>query len=307
MRQRPTASSGTPGRRKSSTRTAGVSVQATSWEITSDEDDTNTTLRLEPSAGSSRRYPLHQPPDVASLSYSDMPGSYNMTQTPQHSGNQFSRYPTKPQHPTFTSYRTPNFIPDRSYQTYLSGRPASRKPPILNGICCARFCAIFSLIAVMFLVFIGILLDTQPMYIRGTLPKSIVYEEGSNKARIAYTTALSERLPTASTAYQTAFVYLLTALACLAYANNWFWRLKLRWGLYDSIPDNESVVPTFHGEFDSPGGSQAYQLKNRVGTQIRRLFYVCYRKASELFGNFWAGGNRRRRPRRKRGTLAKEV
>ena len=104
----------------------------------------------------------------------------------------------------------------------------------------------------MFMVFVGILIDFQPMFIPGILPKHVQYTTGDRKPQVFYATSISDRLEPASHAYRAAFAYFITALLCLGYAYNalpggyWF---KTHWQHYDDIPDAaDSTVPTFHND-----------------------------------------------------------
>jgi hypothetical protein len=95
-----------------------------------------------------------------------------------------------------TIFRTPHHVSDAQYVKYVlqqqqqqpvsviydphlddidSSIPnATNSTSMLNKSCCAYTCSIFSGIAVIFLLFIGFLLDTQPLYIPGTLPAIVV-------------------------------------------------------------------------------------------------------------------------------------
>jgi hypothetical protein len=155
---------------------------------------------------------------------------------------------------------TPAFIPDSRYQAYKLGRPyqSKKEKSMFDKVCMAKFCAFFSMIGVMFMVFVGILIDVQPMFIPGILPKHVQYTTGDRKPQVFYATSISDRLDPASHAYRAALGYLITALLCLGYAYNalpggyWF---KTRWQNYQDIPDvADSTVPTFH---NSPSGLDA--------------------------------------------------
>lgn len=148
---------------------------------------------------------------------------------------------------------TPTLIPDSSYQTFLrTGQPVFKKKPKdawnVDTICCAKFCAGFCWVAVAFLVFVGILFDTQPLYIPGSLPKEEQYvnQGGSAKVQVFYSVNPTERLRPATNAFRAAYVYAFTGFLCLAYAYNLhFWMIS-RYRQYQDVPDNESTVPSFH-------------------------------------------------------------
>jgi hypothetical protein len=301
-----------------------------SWEITS--DDETTTLHLEQTR---RLYSLHQEPAVRSILVKPpaAPGSFptswrdyakananaNSNFNADNSRNIRLGLPSAPRSfsglGTAPIIRTALHVPDSSYHAYLLGKSNKRKHNLVDVICCAKFCAFFSWIAVMFLVFIGILLDTQPLYIKGTLPQHIQYTSGK-KPQIFYAVTYSERLQTASNAYQAAFVYLVTGLFSLAYAYNWFWWIKSRWRQYNDIPDNadsysshaDSTIPTFHTTADGDlpySPTQAYQYHNRVRAQVKIWFFKTVARLSHFVMSIMPGdGNRR--PRR-RGATAKDV
>jgi hypothetical protein len=293
-----------------------------SWEITS--DDETTTLHLEQTR---RLYPLHQEPAVRSIippapapfptsrrdyAYANADNSRNLRPGLPSAPRSLSGFGISP------IIRTALHVPDSSYQAYLLGKSTTRKRNLVDAICCAKFCAIFSWIAVMFLVFIGILLDTQPLYIKGTLPQHIQYTSGK-KPQIFYAVTSSERLPTASNAYQAAFVYLITGLLSLAYAHNWFWWIKSRWRQYNDIPDNadsyslshaDSTIPTFHttadGDLPYSSSTQAYQYRNRVRAQVKTWLFKAVNRLSHFVTSMMPGDDGNRRPRR-RGATAKDV
>jgi hypothetical protein len=266
------------GSRECLDQTPADNAVASSWEITSDDEDT--TLHLE----QTKLHPLHQEPEAFSHRVlPPAPGSLP-TSWRKYASSDNSKTLRVPLGPsslsglrTYPVIRTPLMVPDSSYQAYLLGESTKRKKPILDTICCAKFCAVFSWIAVAFLVLVGILLDTQPLYIRGTLPQHIQYTTG-RRPRIFYSTALSERLPAASHAYQAAFVYLLTGLFSLGYAYNLGWWIKTRWRRYQDIPDDaddadsyaDSTIPTFHtpGDDTSSMPTRAYQHNIRISNKI---------------------------------------
>jgi hypothetical protein len=144
------------------------------------------------------------------------------------------------------------FIPDARYQAYKQGLhyQSKKDKSMFDKICMAKFCAFFSMIGVMFMVFVGILIDFQPMFIPGILPKHVQYTTGDKKPQIFYAIPTSDRLDPASHAYRAALMYFVTAILCLGYAYNAFpggYWFKTRWQHYHDIPDAaDSTVPTFH-------------------------------------------------------------
>ncbi|CAB9521443.1 expressed unknown protein [Seminavis robusta] len=139
-------------------------------------------------------------------------------------------------------FRTALHVPDNQYRAFLHGKGRDTTP-VLNPICCANTCAGFSFVGFLFLVFIGILLDTQPLFISGTLPSAIKEYDGGKTATIYFVTA--ERLPSSSNAYQASFAYLATLLACLYYVHNE--RLDKR-RAYQDIPDAASTAGMVGGD-----------------------------------------------------------
>lgn len=169
----------------------------------------------------------------------------------------------------------PKFIADKDYQSYIQGRLGrSTNQSGVNTLCLARFCASFSIIAMMCLVMVGVIIDRQPLYIPGVLPQHIQYTTGDRKQQIFYAipSGSSERLEPASNAYWSAALYFVTACICYGYANNAGWWMKRLWlqhqgkpyrdipdihsddGYVDDYHDDDmrSTVPTFHNG-DLPG------------------------------------------------------
>jgi hypothetical protein len=120
------------------------------------------------------------------------------------------------------TFRTPLHVPDKEYRTFLmrgiSDTSHSEHRRKANGFrwtqsCCAGTCAGFSLTGVIFLTLIGILLDTQPIFIKGSLPKISLQTNEQSKLVEQYLLPIRgtpERLPMAKNAYQAAIVYMMT-------------------------------------------------------------------------------------------------
>jgi hypothetical protein len=206
-----------------------------------------------------------------------------------------------------TVFRIPHYVTDANYHKYLlqrgyqndsiiSDAPAS----LLSKTCCAATCSVFSAIAVFFLLFIGFLLDTQPLYIPGTLPTLTVQstvqynsQDGTvksyNKPRVQFLIPgpTDERLSIASTAYRAAGMYFVTMLISLYVYNPlpfhhvmsrvWSYAHVFRRRQYTDIPDSD--LPSYNligntamatseglilGDVDSRGNirrlSSSYQL-----------------------------------------------
>ena len=128
-------------------------------------------------------------------------------------------------------------------------------PPFFTKRGCVTTCASFSFIAIFVLLLLGVLLDTQPFYVHGALMVQQTYVTNThNRVRTRPVHMLPlERLPAAATAYQTAFLYLLTYSACQWYlqqqqqhqqqqASNHHsqccsWRRRNKQRQYQDIPD----------------------------------------------------------------------
>jgi hypothetical protein len=169
-----------------------------------------------------------------------------------------------------TMFRTPHHAPDNKYQAFLLGQTARRKGPgpMVNKVCCAQGCAGFSAVGAVFLFFIGFLLDTQPLFIKGSLPKMVVQTDDGSRPVVQYILPSGdERLPSARTAYQAGFMYLITIVICLyTLYPNWlqtqlYRRLQQYQDIPDHMSDSDSTLPTFHTVEDLEQGSptRAYQ------------------------------------------------
>jgi hypothetical protein len=179
-----------------------------------------------------------------------------------------------------TLYRTAHHVPDGQYRDYLRGSLGRgghrREAPIFTRTCWGQSCAGFSFVAVLFLVFVGILLDTQPLYIKGSLPpvirqtttqdSSSSSSSSNTRVVVQYLLPTTTRLPAARAAYQAALAYLVTMILSLySVYPGWFQsQIQRRQGRYQDIPDhqnntnsnnhdngwddddNDSTIPTFH-------------------------------------------------------------
>ncbi|MFN0318536.1 MAG: hypothetical protein ACKVQA_26215 [Burkholderiales bacterium] len=121
---------------------------------------------------------------------------------------------------------------------------SSSSKDMFTQSCCAGVCAGFSFTGFVFLFMIGVLLDTQPLYIGGVLPQQTIMSN-NNKAVIKYlipikrtkssnrssssNEPMSERLPMATTAYNASLLYVVTFLVSLHFRNpEWLYQ-KLRY------------------------------------------------------------------------------
>jgi hypothetical protein len=209
----------------------------------------------------------------------------------------------------------PAFIPDSRYATYLrTGRHASgnikKGGALITKVCCAKFCAGFSFVAVGFLLFVGIIFDTQPLYIPGSLPKHLQYVEGStSKTQVVYSITPSVRLLPASNAYGAALFYLITGCCCVAYAYDLISCYRRKW--YDEIPDADSTVPTFNlptrASFKdfalpiaaSPNRTRAYYPRGAIPDGFMDASRFYYNRARIFLASAWHANDSRRTRKRK--------
>jgi hypothetical protein len=168
-----------------------------------------------------------------------------------------------------TVFRIPHYVSDANYHKYLIQRGYQSESSIndepaslLSKTCCAATCSVFSAIAVVFLLFIGFLLDTQPLYIPGALPALTVQstvqynsQDGTvksyNKPRVQFLIPgpPDERLSIASTAYHAAGLYFVSMMISLYVYNPlsfhqvisrvWSYARAFRRRQYTDIPDSD--------------------------------------------------------------------
>jgi hypothetical protein len=195
-----------------------------------------------------------------------------------------------------TVYRTPHHVPDRKFKDYLLGRAAAAtttmmapssaseggrgrstkrrskkegaasqriRQPILTEESALRACLGFSVVGAAFLVWVGILLDKQPLYIKGSLPTLVV--AGSN-GRMVTRSVLPDpggaRLLPARVSYRAAILYAMAAAACW-YRLNRGWvhsRIKRRRNRYEDIPDHFSKRGVGADDESNEGGSGSTAL-----------------------------------------------
>lgn len=202
----------------------------------------------------------------------------------------------------------PAFIPDSRYQSYMLGRPKQQPQSAFSKVGLAKMGAKFSMVAAIFLIFVGILIDTQPMYLPGIVPKHVLYTTGDRKPQVFYAVDISDRLEQASTAYRAAFLYVITGCLCMGYAYNAHWWFKHRWQHYHKIPDNDSTVPTFHS-----GGSHEGLLPSSVEHDTypsqpwNHNAWVVFNRIGNYLAAIWPEFQERRRIRRQRFSGAKDV
>ncbi len=253
------------------------------WEISSEDDSDSGAI------------PMYNP-----LLYPVSPGSYPLSWQPH---KPYQHAPRS--YPGELPSLTPAFIPDKNYTTYLrTGRPIARSSPAmgLSKICCAKFCAGFSFVAVGFLLFVGILYDTQPLYIPGSLPKHLQYMDGgSQRTQVYYSLAPSERLLPASNAYKAAAFYLVTGCLSFAYACNMNWIHSIWWRRYEEIPDTDSTVPTFHLPSHTSPKRKEYYSRGSLPDRVVENMRANYNRARLYVVSVWPTYEHRRSRRREPG------
>jgi hypothetical protein len=196
---------------------------------------------------------------------------------------------------------TPTLVPDSAYRAYVSGQGSNDKKNQSGAvkILVAKCIGYFSLVGFLFLILVGILIDAQPMYLQGIMPKQVRYSSG--KSQTYYATDINERLEPATHAYRGAFLYLFTAIVCLGYANNVNWFLfRKRWQQYRDIDDTDSTVPTFHnGANDEflPGTihQRAYGEHNGYISRSWHSTSVRCQRFGIYLESFWEARRRNRR------------
>ena len=205
---------------------------------------------------------------------------------------------------------SPKLIPDSAYRAYLSGQPAVKtKKPLVNKIMIAKIVGGFSVVGFIFLTFVGILIDTQPMYMQGVMTKNEEYSSNGKKTKTFYAISINDRLQPATHAYRGALLYLLIAIGCLGYAHNMHHFLfKKGWQQYRDIDDVDSTVPTFHHNGDGIlGGRKDYLPTN--GSKHRHAYedydgflartwhstYVGVRRLGVYLESMWHNQRRNRR------------
>lgn len=138
-------------------------------------------------------------------------------------------------------FRKAVHVADKDYRVYMHGHGRDTTP-VMNPVCCANTCAGFSFVGFLFMLFIGILLDTQPLFIGGALPSTQKENDSGKTSTIYFVTA--ERLPLASHAYQTSIAYMMTMVGCLVFVYSERVNSMLRRRSYQEIPDAMSPPNT---------------------------------------------------------------
>jgi len=170
--------------------------------------------------------------------YHDAPGFYYGSISSKRSAYEVNNVPSM----------SPALIPDSAYRAYLSGESAAKKRNSrFDKITVAKAVGFYSLVGFVFLTFVGILIDMQPMFLQGILSKNEEYFSNGKKMKTFYAINIKDRLEPARHAYRGGLLYLLTAIVCLGYAHNLHHLLfKKGWQQYRDIDDVDSTVTTFH-------------------------------------------------------------
>jgi len=171
-------------------------------------------------------------------------------------------------------FRSPHQVSDNRYHEHLSrqnpalmipGRKRSR--PMCTQACGLHFCAGFSAVATAFLLWVGLILDYQPLYIKGALPL-VDATTGYNSRHRTYMLSFESRLPAASTAYRSALAYLIVMALCL-YALH-----PRRRRLYEAIPDSLPLA----------NGSNTSWLRIRINECLRRVSHFVQQRSRRSHG-----------------------
>ena len=199
---------------------------------------------------------------------------------------------------------SPKLIPDSAYRAYLSGKPAVKtKKPMIDKITLVKIAGGFSIVGFIFLTFVGILIDTQPMFMQGILTKNEEYSSNGKKTKTFYAISISERLEPAKHAYRGAFLYLLVAIGCLGYAHNMHHFLfKKGWQQYRDIDDVDSTVATFHRNGDGKkdflptnGPRKAYEDHNGILFRVWHSTSIRLQQLGFYLESIWQARRRKRR------------
>jgi hypothetical protein len=125
----------------------------------------------------------------------------------------------------------------KDFRHYRIRKAAKASGPFFTRNCCLNFCQLYSIVAFAFLIWIALMLDYQPLYIRGGLVKTMYQPDNSSRMKVHYKIPSPQsRSYIARVAYQTAFVYLLVALACYIALRphiTHYWRRRLYLELVD--------------------------------------------------------------------------
>jgi hypothetical protein len=118
-------------------------------------------------------------------------------------------------------------------------KPKKASPVIFTRGCCLNFCQFYSIVAFFFLLWVALLLDYQPLYIKGGLVKTIYQVDDTSRPITQYTIPSPQnRSDIAIAAYQASFAYLWVAVACFLALRphlTHYWRRRL----YRELADDD--------------------------------------------------------------------
>ena len=251
-----------------------------SWSTIMDAKKANSDFLREGSLS-----PYHDPPGYARSAIIGRKSEYDILQ----SGRRLSSM-------------APALIPDSAYRSHLSGRPAAKqKPSGIDKIVVAKIIGYVAIVGFAFLTIVGILIDTQPMYLQGILEKNQEVSSNGAKVKTFYAVSINDRLEPAKHAYRAGLLYLMTAIICFGYAQNVHHHLfKKGWQQYRDIDDGDSTVPTFGGIDGYLPTSKAVHRKayeERYGFIVRTWHstFVTFQRLGIYLTSIWQDRRRNRR------------
>mmetsp|Transcript_13949 Transcript_13949/g.21748 ORF Transcript_13949/g.21748 Transcript_13949/m.21748 type:complete len:397 (+) Transcript_13949:384-1574(+) len=200
-------------------------------------------------------------------------------------------------------------VPDSMYRQYYYNQQGKHNKNDTNCCqleSCCRGCAYFSTVALSFMMFVGFLVDQQPLYLQGVRPRQCggggggTNNNDNSNTKACANTAINyvtsgTRLPMASTAYKTAIAYFLTLLICMVFLYDPFniIQTRIRRRQYHDIPDANFTNATAPGSGGLPihmaQDSNAYgyygttsdgvlhDLVGKIGQVVNRLKRWMYR------------------------------
>jgi len=259
-----------------------------SWKTIMDAKNANSEF-LRESPASVRKYRQH---DVHLQGY--------------YPGNEYGMY--HPQSGRRLSSMAPALIPDSKYRARLLGRRLEKQKQsgVVDKVLLAKIAGYFAIVGFIFLTFVGILIDTQPMFLQGILDKNQEITSDGKKVRTFYAVSIHDRLEPATRAYRAAMLYLATAIVCFGYAHNvCHYVFKKGWQQYRDIDDVDSTVPTFGGTDDYENDylpttaavhRKAYENRNN-GFVVRtwNSAFVTLQRSGIYLASVWQARRRNRR------------
>lgn len=186
------------------------------------------------------------------------------------------------------AYRTALHVPDNAYRAYLQGRTGkSRKNlALVSKVCCLNTCIGFSMVAVIFLCFIGFLINAQPVLMTGTLEyRRIETSDGSGKFSNRYIIPRhGDMQPAARAAYRAALAYFFCILICIYALNptriqSQLYRFRNN---YQDIPDHASSADSTLPQFHNPNGHDALTPPSFIQAIWNRCNYVVRQRLAEM-------------------------